>query len=132
MTLPDESFAMAEAGARVPQADASRVDVEALRRELVSQLAGEVRFDKVSRALYSTDASVYQIEPLGVVVVRARQDVVRTVQFCSRYRCPITARGGGTSQAGQAIGPGLLLDTSKFFNRLLAVNAAERWALVGP
>ena len=127
-----ERLAVAEAGSPVAQADASRVDAEALRRELVSQLAGEVRFDKVSRALYSTDASVYQIEPLGVVVARSREDVIRTVQVCSQLRCPITARGGGTSQAGQAIGPGLQLDTSKFFNRLLEVNAAERWARVEP
>ena len=127
-----ESLAVADPGSPVVQADASRVDAEALRRELVSQLAGEVRFDKLSRALYSTDASVYQIEPLGVVVVRSREDVVRTVQVCSRLRCPITARGGGTSQAGQAIGPGLQLDTSKFFNRLLEVNVAERWARVEP
>ena len=127
-----EKLAVADPGSPVVQADASRVDAEALRRELMSQLAGEVRFDKLSRALYSTDASVYQIEPLGVVVVRSREDVVRTVQVCSRLRCPITARGGGTSQAGQAIGPGLQLDTSKFFNRLLEVNVAERWARVEP
>ena len=127
-----ERLAVAEASSPVGQADASRVDAETLRRELVSHLAGEVRFDKVSRALYSTDASVYQIEPLGVVVVRSREDVIRTVQICSQLRCPITARGGGTSQAGQAIGPGLQLDTSKFFNRLLEVNAAERWARVEP
>ena len=127
-----ERLAVAEAGSPVAQADASRVDAEALRQELVSQLAGEVRFDRVSRALYSTDASVYQIEPLGVVVVRSREDVIHTVQVCHQLRCPITARGGGTSQAGQAIGPGLQLDTSKFFNRLLEVNAAECWARVEP
>ena len=127
-----ETLAVAEAGSPVAQADASRVDAEALRRELESRLGGEVRFDKVSRALYSTDASVYQIEPLGVVVVRSREDVIHTVQVCRQLRCPITVRGGGTSQAGQAIGPGLQLDTSKFFNRLLEVNAAERWARVEP
>ena len=127
-----QKLAVADPGSPVVQADASRVDAEALRQELVSQLAGEVRFDKLSRALYSTDASVYQIEPLGVVVVRSREDVVRTVQVCSRLRCPITARGGGTSQVGQAIGPGLQLDTSKFFNRLMEVNVTARWARVEP
>ena len=95
-------------------------------------MEGEVRFDNVSRALYSTDASVYQIEPLGVVVVKSREDVVRTVRICSRFRCPITVRGGGTSQAGQAIGPGLQIDTSKFFNRILEVQAAQCWARVEP
>src|SRR5688572_13829053 len=108
------------------------MNVETLRRELESQIEGDVRFDKVSRALYSTDASVYQIQPLGVVVVKSRQDVIRTVQICRRHRCSLTMRGGGTSQAGQAIGPGLQVDTSKFFNRMLEVNAGERWARVEP
>ena len=106
--------------------------IETLQRELEDQIEGEVRFDRVSRALYSTDASVYQIEPLGVVVVRSRQDVIRTVEIARRHRASITARGGGTSQAGQAIGPGLQLDTSKYFNRVLEVNVGERWARVEP
>src|SRR3954463_556688 len=101
---------------------------DALRRDLEQHISGEVRFDRVSRALYSTDASVYQIEPLGVVVVRSREDVVKTVDIARRHGASITARGGGTSQAGQAIGPGLQLDTSKYFNRVLEVNVGERWA----
>jgi FAD/FMN-containing dehydrogenase/Fe-S oxidoreductase len=108
------------------------VKVEALRQELERQISGEVRFDRLSRSLYSTDASVYQIEPVGVVVVRSREDVVRTVDIARRHGCSITARGGGTSQAGQAVGAGLQLDTSKYFNRILDVNASERWALVEP
>src|SRR5471030_1588164 len=105
---------------------------DALRRDLEGQISGEVRFDRVSRALYSTDASVYQIEPLGIVIPRTREDIVRTVQIARRHGVSITARGGGTSQAGQAIGPGLQLDTSKYLNRILEVNAAERWAWVEP
>src|ERR1700704_4929360 len=105
---------------------------ELLQRELEQRISGEVRFDKVSRALYSTDASVYQIEPLGIVVPRTRDDVVRAVDIARRYGVSITARGGGTSQAGQAIGAGLQLDTSKYLNRVLEVNAAERWAWIEP
>src|SRR5262245_24599512 len=108
------------------------MDALALQRDLESQIDGEVRFDKVSRALYSTDASVYQIEPTGVVVVKSRDDIVRAVKICKKHGCPLTMRGGGTSQAGQAIGEGLQLDTSKYFNRLLEVNVAERWARVEP
>jgi len=130
-TIPPQASADA-ADARVPQADALKVDVDALRRELESQIEGEVRFDRLTRALYSTDASVYQIEPLGVVVAKSREDVVRVVRICNRFRCPITVRGGGTSQAGQAIGTGLQLDTSKYFHHLLEVNVAERWARVEP
>ena len=64
-----------------------------LLRELEQQIAGEVRFDRVSRALYATDASVYRIEPLGVIVPRTREDVVRAVTIARRHRVSITARG---------------------------------------
>ena len=73
-------------------------------RALGRETTAEVRFDTVSRALYSTDASVYQIEPLGVVLPRTREDLVAIVRICARLGCPLTMRGGGTSQAGQAIG----------------------------
>jgi FAD/FMN-containing dehydrogenase/Fe-S oxidoreductase len=103
-----------------------------LERDLKAAIQGEVRFDRISRALYSTDASVYQIEPLGVVVPRRADDVIHTVQIAARHRVTITPRGGGTSQAGQAIGAGVVLDTSKYLNRILEVNAAEQWARVEP
>src|SRR6202035_1871455 len=121
-------LASAAAAPPVPQAEVRPVDIEALRRELESGVTGEVRFDKVSRALYSTDASVYRIEPIGVVVVKSRQDVVSAVRICRKHRCPLTVRGGGTSQAGQAIGPGIQVDTSKYFNHVLDVNIQDRWA----
>ena len=103
-----------------------------LRTDLEARLAGEVRFDAVSRALYSTDASVYQIEPAGVAVVRSREDVLAALECASSHGSSVTARGGGTSQAGQAIGSGLQIDTSKYFNRVLEVNVEERWARVEP
>ena len=103
-----------------------------LRRDLEARLDGEVRFDPVSRALYSTDASVYQIQPLGVAIVRSRDDILAAIDCARVHGCSITARGGGTSQAGQAIGSGLQVDTSKHFNRLLEVNVGERWARVEP
>jgi FAD/FMN-containing dehydrogenase/Fe-S oxidoreductase len=116
----------------VAQADARRVDAAALEQALRAVVAGEVRFDRISRALYSTDASVYQIEPLGVVVARSADDIVQTVRLCHEFRCPLTLRGGGTSQAGQAVGAGLILDTSKHVNRILEIDAARRIARVEP
>src|SRR5207244_10526987 len=116
------------AGLRYPPPTVS----DALRRDLEGHITGEVRFDRVSRSLYSTDASVYRIEPLGVVVPRTREDVIRTVQIAGRHGGSITARGGGTSQAGQAIGAGLQLDASKYFNRVLEVSVGERWARIEP
>jgi FAD/FMN-containing dehydrogenase/Fe-S oxidoreductase len=121
-----------DSGRPVPHALVAAVDVAALRRDLEAAIEGEVRFDKVSRALYSTDASVYQIEPLAVIVPRTRDDIIQAVRICHSYRCPLTMRGGGTSQAGQAIGTGIQIDTSKYYNRILELNVEERWARVEP
>jgi FAD/FMN-containing dehydrogenase/Fe-S oxidoreductase len=107
-------------------------DFRLLQRELEAAIDGEVRFDRISRALYSTDASVYQIEPLGVVIPRSHEAVIRAVEIAARHGVPITPRGGGTSQAGQSIGAGLVLDTSKHLNRILEINPDERWARVEP
>jgi FAD/FMN-containing dehydrogenase/NAD-dependent dihydropyrimidine dehydrogenase PreA subunit len=109
-----------------------RIDGAAFQKALSQDFNGEIRFDRLSRALYSTDASVYQIVPIGVVLPRTEEDVVAVVKTCARFGVPLTARGGGTSQAGQAIGPGVILDCSKHFNRVLEVNTAERWARVQP
>ena len=106
--------------------------IAALEADLRKALAGEVRFDRATRALYATDASVYQIEPLGVVLPRSRDDVEAAVTVAARYGVPITPRGGGTSQAGQSIGAGLVLDTSKYLNRVLDVNPDTRTARVEP
>jgi FAD/FMN-containing dehydrogenase/Fe-S oxidoreductase len=107
-------------------------NADALRKELQATIRGEVRFDTVSRALYSTDASVYQILPLGVVVPKDRDDLVNAVMTAARHRTSVTLRGGGTSQAGQAIGTGIQIDISKYYNRVLELNVEERWCRVEP
>jgi len=132
LTSPRMPFVDIQSGRPVPQALIQQVELEPFRRALEADIEGEVRFDEVSRALYSTDASVYRIQPIGVVVPKSREDVIQSVRICHAYRCPLTMRGGGTSQAGQAIGAGLQLDTSKYFNHLLEVNVEERWARVEP
>ena len=114
------------------QADTSRVDASALERALREHTTAEVRFDGVSRTLYATDASVYKLRPLGVVLPRTREDLIEIVRICGKAGCPLTLRGGGTSQCGQAIGTGLVIDTSKYLNAVLEVNVAERWARVEP
>jgi len=110
----------------------SRISDLVLQRELEQAIDGEVRFDRLSRALYSTDASVYQIEPIGVVIPKSAEAVIRAVTIAARHGVPITPRGGGTSQAGQSIGAGLVLDTSKYLNRIIEINPDERWARVEP
>jgi FAD/FMN-containing dehydrogenase len=108
------------------------IQTQTLEAALKASIEGEVRFDAVSCALYSTDASVYQIRPLGVVLPKSRQDLIRIAEICRQYHCPITMRGGGTAQAGQSIGAGLIVDTSKYYNCVLELNVAERWVRVEP
>jgi FAD/FMN-containing dehydrogenase/Fe-S oxidoreductase len=105
---------------------------EALARHLRKHLAGEVRFDAPSRRLYSTDASIYQIEPLGVVIPRSIDDVVATVQIAGEMRISITARGGGTSLSGQSIGPGVVMDCSKYLSAILDIDPVARIARIQP
>ncbi len=104
----------------------------ALEQLLAKELEGEVRFDAYSKALYSTDASLYQIEPIGVVIPRQKQDVTTTVQIAAEHKLPILPRGGGTSLAGQSVGKAIVLDMSKFMNQLIEVNVDEHWARVQP
>ena len=103
-----------------------------LEQQLLDNLTGEVRFDLYSKALYSTDASLYQIQPIGVVIPKDSQDVIKTVQIASERNVPILPRGGGTSLAGQSVGEAIVIDMSKYMNQLLEVNVAERWARVQP
>src|SRR5208283_26903 len=99
--------------------DFTELKRETLARHLRKHVQGEVRFDLTTRRLYSTDASIYQMEPLGVVIPRTIQDVVATVQIAADQHTPITARGGGTSLSGQSIGPGIVLDCSKYLSAIL-------------
>jgi len=100
--------------------------------ELRRKITGEVYFDDVTRYLYSTDASLYQIQPVGVVVARDKEDVVQAIRTAAKYGVSILPRGGGTSLAGQAVGHSLVIDCSKFMNRLLELNIDERWVRVEP
>ncbi len=112
--------------------EASQVEVERLAHRLRAAVAGDVHFDGASRAMHATDASVYQILPLGVVTPRSREDVVAVVRLCREHGVSITARGGGTSQAGQAIGAGLSLDFSRYMNRVLDLDTAAATVTVEP
>ncbi len=106
--------------------------VVTLERELKARLQGEVRFDETARTLYATDASPYEIRPIGVVVPRTADDVRATVELAARHGVPLLPRGGGTSLAGQTVGRALVVDVSKYLDRVLEVNLEERWARVEP
>src|SRR5574341_2078339 len=100
--------------------------------ELRRKIKGDVYFDEVTRYVYSTDASLYEIQPVGVVVARDKDDVVQAIRTAAKYGVSILPRGGGTSLAGQAVGNSLIIECSKFMNRLLELNADERWVRVEP
>jgi len=103
-----------------------------LYEELRRVIAGEVRFDSYFKALYSTDASMYQIEPIGVVIPRHMDDVVATVDIARRHQVPVLPRGGGTSLAGQTVGHAVVLDFSKYMHGILEVNTDEGWVRLQP
>lgn len=103
-----------------------------LYHQLKAEISGEVRWDNASRLLYSTDASNFQMFPQGVVLPKTEQDVLTTLRICREQHIPITMRGGGSSLAGQAIGPGVILDTSKYFNRNLEVDVEAQTVRVEP
>ncbi|MDA0747732.1 MAG: FAD-binding oxidoreductase [bacterium] len=105
---------------------------EELISTLEAEVQGEVRFDRTSRILYSTDASMYQIEPLGVVIPNCREDVVAVIQIANRFGVPVLPRGGGTGLAGQSVGKAVIMDFSKYLNRILELDAEAGWVRVQP
>ncbi|MBF6182757.1 FAD-binding oxidoreductase [Nocardia otitidiscaviarum] len=118
-------------GAR-DRSDAPAIDLRALERDLRAAVQGEVRFDSGSRATYSTDASNYRRVPLGVVLPRTPEDAVAAVAVCRAHDAPVLSRGGGTSLAGQCCNTGVVLDWSKFCDRVLTVDPEARTAVVEP
>lgn len=103
-----------------------------LANRLRSELRGEVLFDSFSRGRYSTDASIYQLMPIGVVIPADEQDVKIAVQIAAEQEVPVLPRGGGTSQNGQAIGEALLIDTTRSLNQVLDFDVEARTACVQP
>ncbi len=105
---------------------------DALCRDLGSRISGAVRFDRLYRTLYATDASIYEIVPTGVVLPRDVDDVIATVNCCRKYDVPMVARGGGTGLTGGAIGGGVLIDFSRFMTGVWEVDPDGRSVRVHP
>jgi FAD/FMN-containing dehydrogenase/Fe-S oxidoreductase len=103
-----------------------------LAQRLVQETQGEVLFSPADRGRYATDASIYQVSPIGVFVPKTAYDVQTAVDICRDMRVPIVPRGGGTSQCGQTVGAGLVVDHSKHLRKILRVDTEQREVTVEP
>jgi FAD/FMN-containing dehydrogenase/Fe-S oxidoreductase len=103
-----------------------------LERDLQAKISGEVRFSAGDRALYATDGSNYRQIPIGVVIPRTKEDVIAAIEIARRHGAPLLSRGGGTSLAGQCCNAAVVLDFSKYMNRVLEIDPEGKWARVQP
>jgi FAD/FMN-containing dehydrogenase/Fe-S oxidoreductase len=118
--------------AHLAPAGARDVDGAVLAARLSPRIDGEVRFDAGSRALYATDGSNYRQVPIGVVIPRSKDDVEAAVTTCREFGAPILGRGCGTSLAGQCRNVAVVMDFSKYMNRVLGIDAQQKLGTVEP
>lgn len=103
-----------------------------LFRHLKKELSCDILYDNFTRGRYSTDASIYQMMPAGVIVPQSIEDISTTISIAREHGVPITARGGGTSQCGQTVNSGLIIDNSKHINKILELDVARKRCVVQP
>ena len=108
------------------------VDVASMEAELIANIQGEVRFDYGSKALYATDASNYRQVPLGVVLPKTEEDIINTVAICRKYHSPLLCRGGGTSLTGSCCNVAVVMDMTKYYNRVLKIDKEKKTVTVQP
>ena len=106
--------------------------MDILQKQLQSEIEGEVLFDDFSRGRYASDASIYQLTPIGIVIPDSSDDAVRALEIAASADVAILPRGAGTSQCGQAVGEALIIDNSKHLNKILNFDAAEQTVWVEP
>lgn len=99
------------------------IDQAQIREDLAGVVRGELLFDDIARRLYSTDASIFQVQPLGVIVPADEEDVQAVVRYAAEHKLPITARGAGSGLAGESLGAGLIVDFTRNFRRILHIGA---------
>ncbi len=107
-------------------------EATALETSLRDEIAGEVRFSTADRLLYATTGSNYRQVPIGVVIPRTLDDVVAAVSIAREHDAPVLSRGGGTSLAGQCVNVALVIDFSKYLNRIVEIDPERRLARVQP
>jgi FAD/FMN-containing dehydrogenase/Fe-S oxidoreductase len=99
---------------------------------LSKSLDGDLKYDSLTKAIYSTDASVYKERPVAVIWPKGISDIRKVLSFAAREQTGVTLRAGGTSLAGQVVGSGIIVDVSRYMNRILEINSEERWVRVEP
>jgi FAD/FMN-containing dehydrogenase/Fe-S oxidoreductase len=121
-----------ETGVSSAATDGQTIDAQALENDLRAAVRGEVKFSDGYRAMYSTDASNYRQVPICVVLPRDKEDMIRAVAVCYKHKAPIVHRGGGTSLAGETCNAAVVIDSSKYMNRILEIDLDRRLARVQP
>src|ERR1700751_4738727 len=110
----------------------SDVDVSSLKRALTQAVAGEVRFDAGTRAMYANDFSIYRAVPIGVVIPRGPEDVIAGIATCRAFGAPVLPRGTGTAPSGQTTNVAVVFDYSKYYNQIVELDPEGHRAVVQP
>ena len=103
-----------------------------LLKKLKNKTTAEIYYDNFTRGRYSTDASIYQMMPYGVLIPKKKSDLIDTINYAREAKVPLLARGGGTSQCGQTVNEAIIIDNSKFLNKILDFNKEKMTCIVEP
>jgi FAD/FMN-containing dehydrogenase/Fe-S oxidoreductase len=119
----------------VPAKRKNKVNMQKIQKALIEikdTFSGEIYVDETTRILYSTDASAYQEAPVAVIIPENTEDIKLAVSFAKKHKTSVIPRAAGTSLAGQVVGPGIVLDISKYMNRIIELNKEEKWVRIEP
>ena len=106
--------------------------VDEIAKDLKEMVQGEVLSDEINRFLYTYDASIFKMRPLLIVLPKSKDDVINVLKYANKEEIPVTARGGGSGRAGQGIGPGIIIDFSRYMNKLIEINTEENYMIAQP
>lgn len=107
-------------------------NVQTFIEELTQEISSEILTDALSLGIYSTDASLYQVRPLAIVIPKSEQDLIRIIAICHKYKIPVLPRGSATSLAGQTTNEALIIDFTKYFDKIVEINHEQKYAIVQP
>lgn len=108
------------------------LEMATLQEKLKKHVDGDIHFDAVHKKVYSVDASIYEVEPIGIVLPKNKQALVTALQIAKEFQIPVIPRGAATGITGGCLGNGLIIDTSKYLNRILEINYENEYAVCEP